>query len=106
MLVLTRKQNERIQIGDNVSITVTRIKGNTIQLGIEAPKQVKVLRGELLDKQVELDKQADVAGQQAEDVGFAWPASPRQTPPELEASPGPLAGYCAGHPRVLPRVMA
>ena len=47
MLVLTRKQNEKIQIGDNVFLTVLRIKGNTVRLGIEAPKDVRVVRGEL-----------------------------------------------------------
>jgi carbon storage regulator CsrA len=47
MLVLTRKQNEKIQIGDNVFLTVLRIKGNTVRLGIEAPQDVRVVRGEL-----------------------------------------------------------
>lgn len=53
MLVLTRKNHERIQIGENISITITRIKGNTVQLGIEAPKQIRVLRAELLESEPE-----------------------------------------------------
>jgi len=48
MLVLTRKQNEKIRIGDNITITVVRMKGKAVRLGIEAPKNVNVLRGELL----------------------------------------------------------
>lgn len=48
MLVLTRKKQERIQIGDSVTITVVRIKGNTVRVGIEAPKDVRVVRGELV----------------------------------------------------------
>jgi len=48
MLVLTRKKQERIQIGDSVTITVVRIKGNTVRVGIEAPKEVRVVRGELV----------------------------------------------------------
>lgn len=47
MLVLTRKQNEEIVIGDNVKVTVLQIKGNSIRLGIEAPREVRIVRGEL-----------------------------------------------------------
>ena len=48
MLVLTRKQNEKIQIGDNITITVIRTKGKAVRLGIDAPKNINVLRGELV----------------------------------------------------------
>ncbi len=47
MLVLSRKQNQEIIIGDNIKITVVKMKGNTVRLGIEAPREVNVLRGEL-----------------------------------------------------------
>ncbi|MEM8947217.1 MAG: carbon storage regulator [Planctomycetota bacterium] len=47
MLVLTRKQSEKIQIGNNITITVIRLKGKSVRLGIEAPNSVSVLRGEL-----------------------------------------------------------
>lgn len=47
MLVLSRKTQERIQIGDNVVVTVLRVKGNMVRIGIEAPKDVRVLRAEL-----------------------------------------------------------
>ena len=47
MLVLTRKQNEKIRIGDSITITVLRMKGKSIRLGIEAPHSMNVLRGEL-----------------------------------------------------------
>lgn len=47
MLVLSRKEGERLVIGENVIITVTRIAGNRITLGIEAPREVRVTRGEL-----------------------------------------------------------
>lgn len=47
MLVLTRKCREKIRIGDNIAITVFRIKGKAVRLGIEAPAKVTVLRGEL-----------------------------------------------------------
>lgn len=47
MLVLCRKSQEKIQIGENIVITVLQIKGNTVRLGIEAPRDVHVLRTEL-----------------------------------------------------------
>lgn len=47
MLVLTRKVDDRIQIGSNITITVLRIRGRSVQIGIEAPGSVEVLRGEL-----------------------------------------------------------
>jgi len=47
MLVLTRKQNEKIRIGDSITITVLRMKGKAVRLGIEAPHDISVIRGEL-----------------------------------------------------------
>ena len=50
MLVLTRKLQETIKIGDNVTIHILRVKGNTVRLGIDAPRQVRIVRGELTGK--------------------------------------------------------
>ena len=47
MLVLTRKKDEQIRIGENIIITVIRVKGKAVRLGIQAPKTESVLRGEL-----------------------------------------------------------
>jgi carbon storage regulator len=47
MLVLTRKYQEKIRIGNNITITVLRMKGKAVRLGIEAPAEVPVIRGEL-----------------------------------------------------------
>jgi carbon storage regulator len=47
MLVLTRKYQEKIRIGENITITVLRMKGKAVRLGIEAPGNVPVIRGEL-----------------------------------------------------------
>lgn len=47
MLVLTRKLDEKIQIGADITITIVRIKGQAVQIGIDAPRPVEVLRGEL-----------------------------------------------------------
>ena len=50
MLVLSRKSNERIQIGDSVVVTVLEIRGNKVRIGIDAPKEIHVLRSELQDQ--------------------------------------------------------
>ena len=47
MLVLSRKKNQSIVIGDNIQIEVLKISGNTVRIGIAAPREVTVLRGEL-----------------------------------------------------------
>lgn len=47
MLVLSRKQNQSIVIGEDIQIEILKVSGNTVRIGIKAPKEVKVLRGEL-----------------------------------------------------------
>ena len=47
MLILGRKQGEKVYIADNIRITVLGIRGNKVKLGIEAPHGVHVLRAEL-----------------------------------------------------------
>lgn len=51
MLVLTRKLNEQIQIGNDITITVVRVKGNTVRVGIDAPRDVRIVRAELPEVQ-------------------------------------------------------
>ncbi len=48
MLVLTRKLNEQIKIGRDITITIVRLKGNVVRVGIDAPKNVRIARSELL----------------------------------------------------------
>jgi len=47
MLVLSRKRNERIVIGDLVTVTVVAIRGDKVRLGIDAPKKIPVHREEV-----------------------------------------------------------
>jgi carbon storage regulator len=49
MLVLSRKLNEEILIGENIRIKVVMIRGNQVRLGIEAPDDVAIIRQELCD---------------------------------------------------------
>ncbi|QGJ71988.1 Translational regulator CsrA [Planctomycetales bacterium 10988] len=48
MLVLSRREGERIQIGDGISLTVVSVSNGKVRLGIEAPQEVKIVREELI----------------------------------------------------------
>jgi carbon storage regulator len=50
MLVLTRKSDESIKLGDDIAIKIVEIKGNSVRLGIEAPDHLRIYRKELYDK--------------------------------------------------------
>ncbi|QDU30738.1 hypothetical protein ETAA8_58860 [Anatilimnocola aggregata] len=47
MLVLSRKEAERIRLGDSIVVTVVRVSGDKVRLGIDAPANIVVLREEL-----------------------------------------------------------
>ena len=47
MLVLTRKLQQQIKIGAEITVTILRVKGNTVRVGVQAPRDVRVVRGEL-----------------------------------------------------------
>lgn len=65
MLVLTRKPEQKIHIGNNITITVLEVKNNkVVRLGIDAPREVRVFRGEIVAR---MAKEA------------AWQASPLET---------------------------
>lgn len=49
MLVLTRKTDESITIGNNIKVSVLEIKGNQIKLGIQAPKDIPINRTEVYE---------------------------------------------------------
>ena len=47
MLVLSRRERERLKLGDSIIVTVIRVAGDRVRLGIEAPDDIVVLRDEL-----------------------------------------------------------
>lgn len=49
MLILSRKTNERIMIGDEIEISVVEIRGDQVKLGIVAPRTISVHRKEVFD---------------------------------------------------------
>ena len=47
MLVLSRRESQRIKLGSSIVVTVVRVSGDKVRLGIEAPSDVLILREEL-----------------------------------------------------------
>lgn len=58
MLVLSRKANEEIKIGEDITVQILSVKGNTVRIGFKAPRDVDIVRAELLinaDAEVQLE---------------------------------------------------
>ncbi len=59
MLVISRKENQKIKIGDNIEIIIVEIGKNQVKIGIEAPKSIKILRSELIEEITKENKKAN-----------------------------------------------
>jgi len=104
MLVLTRKRDESIMIGDDVKITVVDVRGDQVKLGIEAPRHIPVHREEIYREIQEENRRAalkdtpDLAAleqvlKQPEGVSPAPRAQPRKSPvSKSDAESAPAAG--------------
>ena len=66
MLVLSRKQDEKIMIGDSITLMVISIQGDKVRLGIEAPKHVSIHREEVYQA-IQRSRSASVDALPAED---------------------------------------
>jgi len=58
MLILSRKVNETIMIGDDISVSVFEVRGDQVRIGVEAPRNVKVFRREVYDAIIAENKAA------------------------------------------------
>lgn len=65
MLILSRKIDEKIKIGDNITITLIDVHGDQVKIGVEAPKNVKVFRQEVFDAIQSENKAAVVENESA-----------------------------------------
>lgn len=50
MLILSRKVDEKIKIGTDITLTIIEVKGDQVKVGVEAPKNVKVFRQEVFEE--------------------------------------------------------
>jgi len=65
MLVLTRRLNQSIKIGDNIEVTIIEVRGDQVRLGVSAPRDVSVHRKEVylqIQNGLELMPQAEAPG--------------------------------------------
>lgn len=74
MLVLSRKKNERIVIGENIVLTVVEVRGDRVRLGIEAPQDVPIHRSEVHEA-IQLEREnADSVSESNEQSSDSVPA--------------------------------
>jgi len=60
MLILSRKIDEKIKIGEDITITLIDVHGDQVKIGVEAPKHVKVFRQEVFDA-IQMENKAAVS---------------------------------------------
>jgi carbon storage regulator len=115
MLVMTRRNGERIMIGKNITLTILGIQGNQVRIGIDAPREVAVHREEIYRRiDLALAPRARRGGVTSRGilcfsknwnfpgtVTFAWPAAPGR--PRLAGRAWPAA---PGRPRLAGRALA
>jgi len=68
MLILTRRINETLNIGDDVQVTVLGIKGNQVRIGINAPRDVPVHREEIYQR-IKREERSSGGEDQSEEAG-------------------------------------
>ena len=70
MLILSRKVDEKVVIGDDITISIIEIRGDQVRIGIDAPKKVKVFRQEVYDAIKAENKAAINSGSTIPQVNF------------------------------------
>ena len=94
MLVLTRKSNQSIMIGDDIEVSVLSVMGEKVRIGIQAPQSIPVFRKEIY---LEIHREAAAAAADGADArerrGGAQRAPPR---PQRALAVSPAAGTACG----------
>ena len=110
MLVLTRKYQEKIRIGNDITITVLRTKGKAVRLGIEAPPNVPVIRGELKFEEQATDSEGPVTAAAASANRHESFSEPAWTTKRLQRERAPEVGHRRVSrervPELLPRLVS
>jgi carbon storage regulator len=70
MLILSRKVNEKVVIGDNISVSIIEIRGDQVRIGIDAPKVIKVFRQEVFDAIMAENKAASASTAKIPQINF------------------------------------
>ena len=71
MLILARKKDESIIIGDKIELSIIDIKGDQVKLGIKAPPEIKIYRTEVFEAiQKENQEAARAAAKKLPDIGI------------------------------------
>ena len=94
MLVLTRKSNQSIMIGDEIEISVLSIMGEKVRIGIQAPRDIPVFRKEVY---LEIQREGSESrsrrlgtGRDAHDAGVSAGPSPLATPRRICPAAQPI----------------
>ena len=82
MLVLTRRAEEKIKIGDNIVVSILSVEGSIVKIGIDAPREVTILRMEVLE-QIKKENIA-AAGKDIKDIAEAVDLFKKKLPKEKE----------------------
>ena len=77
MLVLTRKSNQSIMIGDDIEVSVLAIMGEKVRIGIEAPRSIPVFRKEVY-LEIQQDRATDAAGKADVDAALTNLSAPKR----------------------------
>jgi carbon storage regulator len=77
MLVLTRKSNQSIMIGDDIEVSVLSVMGEKVRIGISAPRDIPVFRKEVY-LEIQQDRATAAAGNADVDAALTNLSSPNQ----------------------------
>ena len=72
MLILSRKVNEKVVIGDDITVSIIEVRGDQVRIGIDAPKNVKVFRQEVFDAITAENKAASLSGTVIPQIEFPF----------------------------------
>ncbi|MFW5727173.1 MAG: carbon storage regulator CsrA [Spirochaetia bacterium] len=92
MLILSRKKDESIMIGENIEVSVVDIKGDQIKLGIKAPRDIKVYRREVFTAIQKENLAAAKAGTQLPELDLL-----KKTGEQTVEKPGQESGAASGN---------